>query len=57
MAKKRREKPLFFCRDCYYATDFHEKNYEGEYFLCKCKFFPFSRFLNRDYCENFKMKQ
>lgn len=44
------------CRDCVYATDFHEKNMNGEYFMCKCKFHRWSRFLNLSYCEHFKLK-
>ena len=55
MAKKT-EKPQFFCRDCRFATDFHEKNYKGEFFLCKCKFQKHSMFLNKDYWREFKRK-
>lgn len=56
MVRKKKERPTHFCRDCMYATDFHEKDYKGDFFLCKCKFFKYSKFLNRDYCENFSMK-
>lgn len=45
-----------FCRDCIHAKYFHEKNHKGEFFLCKCKFFKSSRFLNKDYCNEFKEK-
>lgn len=56
MAKKIKEKIVYTCKDCRFATDFHEENYKGEFFLCKCKFFHYSRFLNRDYCDNFQKK-
>ena len=56
MAKKTKEIPIFHCRDCQHATDYHEKNYKGEFFLCKCKFQKRSMFLNKDYCERFKRK-
>ena len=45
-----------YCRECSYATDFHEKNWEGEYFMCKCKFHKWSKFLNHSCCEHFKLK-
>lgn len=56
MAKKK-ELPTLFCRDCKHSYDYHEKNYKGEFFLCKCPFFKYSRFLNKDYCNEFKRKQ
>lgn len=55
MAKNKPQQTLF-CRDCSYAYGFHEKNYKGDFFLCKCPYFKSSRFLNKDYCENFKKK-
>lgn len=56
MAKKAKSHTDVFCRDCKHAYGFHEKNHKGEFFLCKCPFFHYSRFLNKDYCENFKKK-
>lgn len=58
MAKKqiKTEDVKYFCRDCVYATDYHDKNHKGEYFMCKCKFQKRSMFLNRDNCNNFKKK-
>lgn len=44
------------CRECAYATDFHEKNWKGEYFMCKCQFHKWSKFLNHSCCEHFKLK-
>lgn len=55
MAKK--EQPKHRCRDCKFATDFHELNPKGEPFLCRCKFQSRSMFLNFDYCSNFKDKR
>jgi hypothetical protein len=49
----KKEKPKYRCRDCKWATDYHERNMEGDYFLCKCPFFEYSRFLNLDWCEKF----
>lgn len=56
MAKKVKSDNPYTCKDCQFATDFHEKDYKGEFFLCKCKFFHYSRFLRRDWCDNFKLK-
>lgn len=53
MAKKVKDTILYRCRDCANAYSFHEKNLEGNYFLCKCKYFEHSRFLNKDWCKNF----
>lgn len=39
------------CEDCELAYDYHEKDYKGEFFLCKCPYFKFSRFLRRDSCD------
>lgn len=58
MAKKKQSiEQRHYCRECAHATDFHEKNWNGEYFMCNCKFHKWSRFLNHDCCEHFKMKQ
>lgn len=46
-----------YCKDCDIATDYHEKDCKGEYFMCKCKYFPYSRFLRHDYCDNFVSKK
>lgn len=56
MAKKSKQFHGFYCKDCKYATDYHEKNYKGEFFLCKCQFQNRSMFLNKDCCEMFKKK-
>nr|DAP63805.1 MAG TPA: hypothetical protein [Caudoviricetes sp.] len=31
-------------------------NWKGEPFLCKCPFHKYSKFLDKDYCANFKLK-
>lgn len=56
MAKKAVKKAeyIYTCRDCVHAYDFHELNYKGEYFMCKCHFHKYSKFLNKSYCDNFK---
>lgn len=56
MAKKVQQKHTYTCKDCRNARDFHEKNYKGEFFMCKCDFQKRSMFLNRDYCDKFKKK-
>lgn len=45
------------CQDCGRAYDYHCKDCKGVFFLCKCPFFQFSRFLRHDWCENFIPKQ
>lgn len=57
MAKKtQQQKPTYTCKDCLHARDFHEKNYKGELFMCKCDYQKRSMFLNRDYCDKFVKK-
>lgn len=56
---KGKEKPKYRCRDCVYARDFHEKNWKGELFMCKCDFYKegkYSQFLDEPQCEHFKLK-
>lgn len=57
MAKKNASQTVYRCRDCRHAYDYHEKNLNGEYFMCKCPFQKRSMFLNRDVCERFEKKQ
>lgn len=45
------------CQDCDYSYDYHEKDIKGEFFLCKCPFFEFSKFLRLDICNKFKLKK
>lgn len=57
MAKKKQTSTQnYHCRDCKHAFDFHELNWKGEPFLCKCPFHKYSKFLDKDYCTNFKLK-
>lgn len=56
MAKKVIPQSKYHCRDCQYAYDYHEKNSKGEYFMCKCPFYQWSKFLNHSYCDKFKKK-
>ena len=54
MAKKNHLQAKNKCKDCVYARDFHERNYKGEYFLCKCDFQSRSMFVNIEGCDKFK---
>ena len=56
MAKKK-EGEKNRCRDCIHARDYHERNYKGEFFLCKCDYQSRSMFLNIDCCNNFKLRK
>ena len=46
----------YHCRDCKHSYDWHEKNQAGEFFMCRCPFQKWSRFLNRDICDKFELK-
>jgi len=60
MAHKKEDKPVDIrnCSMCIHATDYHELNHKGEPFLCKCRFFKWSRFLYsaNDVCMRFESK-
>lgn len=56
MAKKIIFKSKYHCRDCQYSYDWHEKDWRGEFFMCKCPFFKYSKFLNSDVCDKFEKK-
>nr|DAE56043.1 MAG TPA: hypothetical protein [Caudoviricetes sp.] len=57
MAKKRKtEKQEGCCALCVHSYDWHEKDYKGEFFLCRCPFHKWSKFLYRDWCEHFQKK-
>lgn len=53
---KNKEEIKHYCRECAHARDFHEKNWKGEWFLCKCKFQHRSMFVNLECCANFKKR-
>lgn len=58
MAKKvAKEQPKYHCVDCKHSYDPHEIGANGKPFLCRCQFFKYSRFLYRDYCNNFELKR
>ena len=58
MAKKvKPSETKYHCRDCKHSYDWHEKDYKGEFFLCRCPFFKYSKFLNKDHCEHFELKR
>ena len=56
MAKNKNNQTEYRCKDCIHEYDRHEKDYKGDFFLCKCPFHEFSRFLNGYTCEHFKKK-
>lgn len=59
MSKKtvKKEEIRHYCRECKHSYDYHELDYKGEPFLCKCPFFQYSKFLNRDCCSKFEKKR
>ncbi len=56
MAKKIKQESKYHCVDCKHSYDYHEKNINGEFFMCKCPFHKWSKFLYRDVCEKFQKK-
>lgn len=61
MAKRlqQRDKPAYTCRECRNSYDWHDKNWLGEPFLCRCKFYKegkFSLFLSDPQCNNFELR-
>lgn len=59
MVKKTAKKETIrhYCRECKYSFDYHELDYKGEPFMCKCQFEKYSKFLNHDCCDKFQMKR
>lgn len=57
MSKKKDTEGKHYCRECVHARDFHEKNWKGEWFLCKCDFQHRSMFLNLESCTKFKKRR
>lgn len=58
MAKKVvKEKSPYHCRDCEHSYDWHEKDWKGDLFMCRCKFSQWNKFLNRDVCNKFELKK
>lgn len=57
MAKKLKRAELkYHCRECKHSHSYHELNWKGEPFLCKCPFHKYSKFLDSDWCEHFQKK-
>ena len=54
--KKLIQQPVHHCRDCQHSYDWHELNYRGEPFMCRCPYHQWSRFLKHDYCDKFKKR-
>lgn len=57
MAKKAQQISQYHCRDCKHSYDWHDKNLQGEFFMCRCPFHKWSKFLNRDVCNKFELKK
>lgn len=56
MRRKKEDKTQHFCRECAHATDSHSLNLKGEPILCKCPYSKWSKLLNWDCCEHFKLR-
>ena len=56
MRKKKDDKVKHSCRECAHAVDYHSLSLKGEPILCKCQFFEFSKLLNWECCDHFKIK-
>ena len=58
MAKKvLRPVTQYHCRDCKNSYDWHEKNYRGELFMCRCRFSEWCKFLSDNQCGKFELKE
>ena len=60
LQKKQREQPKYQCRHCRHSYDWHEKNWRGELFMCRCKFYKegkYCRFLSDPQCEHFSIRE
>ena len=44
------------CKDCKHSYDPHSKALDGHMILGRCKFFQYSKFLERDICDKFSKK-
>lgn len=53
------EAPQYRCRDCQHSYDWQEKNWQGELFMCRCKYHhdgKFIKFLKDPQCEHFTLR-
>ena len=58
--QKAQEKPKYQCRHCGHSYDWHERDWKGEPFLCRCPYYKggrFSRFLTDPQCEHFLIRE
>lgn len=57
MAKKQVKAKAQYCyRDCKNSYDWHEKNVDGEFFMCRCKLSQWSKLLSSPQCKDFELK-
>lgn len=58
MAKKATKPaaPEYTCRDCIHSENWHNRGAKGQFIFCDCKFHKWCKFLDHDYCNNFKKR-
>ena len=57
--KQQRERPKYSCRDCIHSYDWHEKNWRGKLFMCRCPHYKegkFSKLLDDPQCNVFELR-
>lgn len=54
--KKAQTATQYHCRECQHSYDWHEKNWQGELFMCRCKFGKWSKFLSDKQCDKFELR-
>lgn len=48
------------CKDCKHSYDWHEKNWQGELFMCRCPYHTdgkYIKFLKDPQCERFELRR
>lgn len=53
---KKINKTQFSCRDCKNSYDYQGINWNGDAFMCRCKFTKFLKFLNDNQCDYFELR-
>lgn len=51
--------PKYKCKDCKHSYDWHEKNWQGELFMCRCPYYTggkYCKFLKDPQCEHFELR-
>lgn len=55
MHKKIPDSPKHHCRECKYSYDFHEKDYKGDFFMCRCRLSKYTKLLDSYCCNKFEI--